>query len=207
MSDSNSSNPKNASTDTTSLTLLERIKSQDAAAWEELVEVYRPLVFSWCQRSGLNREDCEDLLQEVFASVAAKIGQFRRERAGDTFRGWLRIITRNQVRLYFRRGGGRFQPVGGSTAQRRIQELPEPFLDIPDAATEQQEAGLLFQRGLEMIRSEFEPRTWQAFWLTTVDEFPSAEVCQRLQMTAGAVRQAKYKVLRRLRAKLGDTLE
>jgi RNA polymerase sigma-70 factor (ECF subfamily) len=59
-------------------------------------------------------------------------------------------------------------------------------------------------RALRLIREEIEDRTWQAFWLTSVEQQPTASVAQQLGMTPGSVRQAKYKVLRRLRQELGD---
>jgi DNA-directed RNA polymerase specialized sigma24 family protein len=55
-----------------------------------------------------------------------------------------------------------------------------------------------------LIRNEFEERTWQALWRTTVDGRSPAEVAGELNMTAGAVRVAKSRVLRRLRQELGD---
>ena len=77
--------------DVTSLSLLERAKARDSGAWKRLVELYSPLVFSWCQRRGLSPEDASDVMQEVFASVAGHLVTFRRTRPGDTFRGgWLR---------------------------------------------------------------------------------------------------------------------
>jgi RNA polymerase sigma-70 factor, ECF subfamily len=57
---------------------------------------------------------------------------------------------------------------------------------------------------LPLIEVEFDPRTWQAFWWTVVDGIAVAEVAQRLDSTPGAVRQSKYKVLRRLREELAD---
>src|SRR5438105_11562758 len=79
----------------TSLGLLERARTDDAAAWGRLVALYAPLVFHWCRRWGLQEEDAADVFQEVFRSVASHLGGFRKERAGDTFRGWLRTIARS----------------------------------------------------------------------------------------------------------------
>jgi len=198
--------PRN--TDSTSLTLLERVRSRDAVAWHRLVELYTPLVFSWCRRAGLADADGQDVIQEIFAAVATNLDRFRRDRPGDTFRGWVRVIARNQIRLYFRREAQRPRATGGTTAQLRIQELPEqPVDETEHAADEQDEQQRLMRRGLELIRCEFEAHTWQAFWLTAVEQQSSAEVCQQLGMSSGAVRQAKYKVLRRLRTELGDLLE
>jgi RNA polymerase sigma-70 factor (ECF subfamily) len=207
MPEPNALDPNRPNAEVTSISLLERVRVRDDVAWRRLVELYSPLVFSWCRRSGLGDEDCRDLVQEVFAAVATNIAKFRREQAGDTFRGWLRVIARNQMRLFFRRGGGLMNAAGGTSANRQIQELPDNFLEDSDPDTDKREASDVFRRALDMVRSEFEQHTWQAFWLTTVDERPSADVCRELNMTSGAVRQAKYKVLRRLRSELGEVLE
>ena len=62
----------------------------------------------------------------------------------------------------------------------------------------------LFERALELIRGEFEERTWHAFWLTAVEDHPTGEVALELVMTPGAVRVAKSRVLRRLREELSE---
>jgi DNA-directed RNA polymerase specialized sigma24 family protein len=51
------------------------------------------------------KADATDVTQEVFRAVSGAIEKFRRERPGDTFRGWLRVIARNKVRHHFRRNG------------------------------------------------------------------------------------------------------
>jgi RNA polymerase sigma-70 factor (ECF subfamily) len=80
---------------TTPLTLLERVRANDPEAWARLVALYRPLVLSWCTRAGVHAADAEDVAQEVFLAAAHALDHFRRDRPGDTFRGWLRVITRN----------------------------------------------------------------------------------------------------------------
>ena len=129
------SSPKGAGTDATSLSLLERVKAQDAVAWRRLVDLYGPLLLSWFRRCGVEGEDANDLQQEVFAAVAANIAGFRRERPGDTFRGWLRVVARNQIRLHFRRKAHRPQAAGGTAAQVRFQELPDENADDTDPST------------------------------------------------------------------------
>lgn len=197
------------STDLTSLTLLEQVKARSDAAWQRLVEFYSPLVFSWCRRSGLATEDASDLVQEVFVSVAEHIVQFRRERPGDTFRGWLRTVARNRIALHFRRQSKEPHAVGGSAAQLRIQQLPAAPLEREPAspAEEVDELSVVLHSGLTRIRDEFEERTWRAFWLSAVEGLPCAEVAQTLQISAGAVRQAKYRVLRRVRSEMEQAIE
>src|SRR4051812_43084854 len=69
----------------TSLSLLERVRGNQAGAWERLVDLYAPLVYHWCRRAGLSADDAADVFQEVFRAVTAHIAEFRRDRAGDTF--------------------------------------------------------------------------------------------------------------------------
>jgi RNA polymerase sigma-70 factor (ECF subfamily) len=147
-----------------------------------------------------------DVIQEVFQAVATHVAGFRRDRPEDTFRGWLRTITHNKVRDHFRRLGREPEGVGGTEAQLRFSQLPEPRSTDEDelAAAEADAERALFGRVLDQIRSEFEDRTWQAFWLTAVEGRTAVDVAGDLQMSAGAVRVAKSRVLRRLREELGD---
>jgi len=195
------------SSNPTSRSLLERVKADDAAAWERLVALYAPLVYHWCRRWDLREQDVADVLQEVFQSVVAHVGGFRKELAGDSFRAWLRRITRNKVLDHFRRIGREPQGVGGSDAQARLAQLPFPHSSEQDSdPAKSAERGLVL-RALELIRHDFEERTWQAFWRTAVEGQSPADVAAALSTSAGAVRVAKCRVLHRLREELGDVLE
>ncbi len=188
----------------TPLSLLERVRSNDPEAWRRLVELYRPLVLAWCRRDGVSAADAEDVAQEVFGAAAAALGHFRRDRPGDTFRGWLRVITRNQTLLLFRRNRGRAQAAGGSDAWHDLQEVVDP---LPGPGEEESaEVSELWLRALELVRGEFEERTWRAFWLTVVEGRQPALLAQELNTTPNSIRQAKSRVLRRLREEVGDLL-
>jgi RNA polymerase sigma-70 factor (ECF subfamily) len=186
----------------TPLSLLERLRANDPAAWQRVVQLYAPLVRFWCRRAGLRDADAEDVAQEVFAAAAAGLAGFRRDRPGDTFRGWLRGITRNQALLHFRRNRGQPRAEGGSDAWRSLQEVAAG----PDG-DEQAEVGQLYRRALDQVRAEFEERTWQAFWLTAVEGRAPAALAADLGMSAAAIRQAKCRVLRRLKHELGELLD
>jgi RNA polymerase sigma-70 factor (ECF subfamily) len=197
-------NPGSQRSTATSRSLLDRVQADDAEAWDRLVHLYAPLVFTWCRHWDLQETDAADVFQEVFLAVAKHIGSFRKERAGDTFRGWLRTITRSKVLDHFRRLGREPGGAGGTEAQLRMSALPAPEeTSVVEAPAERG----LFLRGLETIRGEFEPRTWQAFWLTAVDGRAPKDVAAELAMSPGAVRVAKSRVLQRLREELGDLME
>jgi RNA polymerase sigma-70 factor (ECF subfamily) len=186
------------------MTLLERARANDSAAWERLLHLYRPLVLHWCVRSGVTGADADDVIQEVFAAVVSGLGRFHRDHEGDTFRGWLRGITRNKLLHHQERR--RSQPVaqGGTEANLRMHKQPTPLLESPDPPEEGRE---LYRRALELLRNEFEPTHWQAFWRTAVDGLTATAVAAELGINPAAVRQAKSRVLRRLREEMGDVLE
>ncbi len=197
-------NPGATPSSATSRSLLARVQADEPDAWERLVRLYAPLVLEWCRRGGLPSQEAADVFQQVFQAVVVHVVTFRKERDGDTFRGWLRRITQNKLRDHFRRRGREVQGVGGSSAQQRLAQLPAPeSIDDQPASDDAAERGL-FARALAQIRGEFEERTWSAFWGTAVEGRQAKDVAADLAMTPGAVRVAKSRVLHRLRAELGD---
>jgi RNA polymerase sigma-70 factor (ECF subfamily) len=188
-----------------SSTLLERVKANRPEAWARLADLYGPVVYRWCRQAEVMRDDAPDVVQEVFAAVALHIDGFRREKPGDSFAAWLRTITHNKVRDYFRSRRGRPIAEGGSEAQQRIEQLAEP--SEPSAVSNPRELqAMVLPIGLELVRAEFEPRTWEAFQRVVIQRQPPVRVANELGMSLQAVYQAKSRVLRRLRQDLDDAL-
>lgn len=188
----------------TSLTLLQRLQENDSDAWERLVRLYRPLVAYWCSRAGVTGADAEDVVQELFQTAAAKMPEFRRDRPGDTFRGWLRGITRNLLLAHARRAARETAAAGGTDAHLRLNEIADSEkLDEQDPPSVVNE---LYHRALEQVRGEFEDRTWRAFLRTADDGRTAVEAGAEFGLSSAAVRQAKSRVLRRLRQELGELI-
>ena len=142
-----------ASSHATSPTLVGRVQANDEAAWQRLVDLYGPLIFSWGRRGGLANEDAADVLQEVLAAVARAIDGFDPAAPGR-FRGWLWTITRNKIRDHHRRFADRAAGRGGDTAMRMLAELPEQWEDNASDVT-RLEVRALYHRAMELIRNDF----------------------------------------------------
>jgi RNA polymerase sigma-70 factor (ECF subfamily) len=172
-----------------------------------MVQLYAPLIGHWCARGGVRGADAEDVVQEVFRVAATNLQKFRREREGDSFRAWLRGITRNMILLHFRRSSRQPQGSGGTDAFVQIQEIAAIETTIFDQEDPPAELEALRRRALELVRGQVEERTWQAFWLTAIEEHPPSEVAARLGISATAVRMAKSRVLRRLKAQFSELIQ
>lgn len=190
----------------TSLTLIERAKGGEEAAWDRMAELYGPMVYVWCRQFGLRAEDAADIVQDVFAAIAGAIVSFRGGRAG-AFRSWLRAIMRNKINDMFRRQDGQLPAEGGSSALRRLMQRPQPAAPGKEGSTDgndDRDDDEVRRYVVDMVRAEFSDHIWRAFWRVAVDAQSPRDVAEELEMSVSAVYQAKSRVLRRLREGFRD---
>lgn len=190
-------------TQSTSVSLIQRAKLHDAAAWEQLVDVYGPLVYSWCRVRGLSEHDASDLVQSVFLTVSTAIERFRREQKSDTFRGWLRTITRHSIADHFRAIDGDPQARGGTTGEVHIRDFADDDAKAPGELSDSDilpnERATLCRRFLEILRPEFETQVWESFERTAIHGDRAVDVAASLGITVSSVYKSKTRVLKKLR--------
>jgi len=136
----------------TQASLLRRVRSNNEDGWRRRVGLYEPLVVRWCRRMGLEEANAADVSQEVFQAVLKQIGQFRRERPGDSFRGWLYGITRNKVRDIWQKQADSPAAIGGSTVQQWFQQTPD-YYDA-DSKYAPQEFQEVLRRAMDLVQVE-----------------------------------------------------
>ena len=207
--------------------LLDRVRQMQPEAWARLVNVYSPIVYRWSRQAGLSGADSSDVVQDVFLAVAKKIRTFERQKETGSFRSWLATIARNRVRDSFRKRDQYPLGQGGTEALERFHDIPNPnsknaAIDNSDSSDKPQHSASsttdnlensislkdldhrLPIRILEIVKSECDPRTWRAFWLTTVQGDLASDVAERLEMPLASVYQAKSRTLRRLRKRMEE---
>lgn len=176
---------------------------ENAGAWEEFVAIYEPLVTRFVLWRGFSRQDAADISQEVMAVVARTIRNFEYDPTKGKFRGWMLTVTRRQICQLLR--------------QRSRQPVTVPSDEAGDAAEgvvpgdtdvwELEYRRRLFDWACALVRPQFQEPTWQAFWMTTVEDRPGAEVAAALGLQAGAVYVAKSRVLQRVREKIASVAD
>ena len=175
-------------------------------AWQRLVQIYGPVVYAWCRSAGLQPEDATDVGQDVFQGVAAGISRFRRDRHGDTFRGWLWTIAQNKINDFWRRRLREPTAMGGTEFQILLAQLAQQESSVSSIYDNDTPNRGLY-RALEMVRANFEDKSWQAFWRVTIEQQSPADVAADLHMSRTAVYIAKSRVLRRLRDEFLDLIQ
>jgi RNA polymerase sigma-70 factor (ECF subfamily) len=183
----------------TSLSLMDSLRrdSRDED-WQRLVELYSPLIRGWLRRRGVHEHDADDVAQEVFSVVIRRFPEFERNPQAGSFRAWLRTITVFCLRDYWRSPRSRKQSTGASSFLEELGQLEDPTSRLSREWDEEHDRHVT-HRLLEMIRPDFEERTWRAFVAVAVDGAKPADVASILGISVNAVLIAKSRVLAKLR--------
>jgi RNA polymerase sigma-70 factor (ECF subfamily) len=112
----------------TDTVLVLRCQEDDYDAFDEIVARYKDEIYTYIRRMISNRDDAEDLAQEVFVRAFASIKSFRRE---SNLRTWLYRIATNLCIDKYRRKGVEKQFVTSLEREDPEDEEPNP-IDIPD---------------------------------------------------------------------------
>jgi RNA polymerase sigma-70 factor (ECF subfamily) len=102
--------------------LVQRCRTGDSAAWNELVERYSRYVYAIAVRGfRLSEEDAEDVFQDVFTRAFLRLETLRDDSA---LRPWLAQLTRRRC-VDLVTGSGRELPVEDPVAEGESADLDE----------------------------------------------------------------------------------
>jgi RNA polymerase sigma factor (sigma-70 family) len=182
--------------------LLRLADRADQAAWNEFAQIYAPVIHRLALRRGLQYADADDLTQQVLAAVAKAIDRWQFDPSRGSFRTWLHTIARNLIINALTRAAPD-RATGDAAMADRLQAQPAP--DGP--ASDQLRLELrreIFRWAANQIRREFADSTWQAFWLTAVEEQSIVAASKELKMSAGSIYAARSRVMKRLKEKVTE---
>lgn len=171
--------------------------TDDAAAWQEFLEIYHPLIFRLARKCGLQEADALDTTQEVLTRIAKAVNRWEPGEEKGSFRGWLGRITRNLV-IDFMRSKKRIPLTGNESSIGRMIES-NPVIDETDQVYQLEQQKQIFLWAAESIENTFQPKSWKAFWMTTVEQKTIDDVSKELNMTRGAIYVARSRVMAKLK--------
>ncbi len=171
---------------------LARLHARDPALLRELVEEITPSIRAAIRSFATDDDDAEDLVQECWIHIMAKLDWFRRD---SSFRAWATAVSRNYCRQVWR------------TRKRRaietvhIDEAPEPASGElnPSEALERSELRLAVQKALARLPD----RERDAVVMKLMEGRSTSYISGRLRVSEPAVR----KLVRRASFKLKEVRE
>lgn len=169
----------------------------NAGAWQEFMRLYGPVVYGFARKRGLQDADAADVMQDVMRSVSSAIGRLEYDRNQGAFRGWLFTISRNKIFNFLSARRIRPQSSGDSTTNQMLDSHPDgnDGADVWELEYQRRLATIAMER----IKSEFQEKTWRAFWLTAVEGVAAPDAAQQVGISPGAIYVAKSRVLARLK--------
>jgi RNA polymerase sigma-70 factor, ECF subfamily len=168
--------------------LIARAKAGDRSACEAIVDQFAPMVFRLISRFFRMREDVEDLAQDVFLKVFARIDQVRPD---ENFPGWLARVTVNTCYDELRKA--RRRKVAMETYGPEITNEPSVAPQEPDSLGK---ARLAVQRLDAKLRIPL--------LLKEVEEMSIEEIARTMGLTQTNVKVRLFRARKKLAAMLGE---
>jgi len=183
---------------------LRRLKRRDEAAFSELVEQHKRMVFAVTLRMLGNPDDAEDVAQEVFVSVFKGLDSFRDE---SSLRTWIYRIAlnhaRNRLRTRARRAWDAHQSMDDRPwfdAQPAYAESPASVAGDPVRAAEQRETADQIERGLAALSDDAR----QMIVWCDLEGRSYDEISELLNVPTGTVKSRIYRARAALRKNMEE---
>jgi RNA polymerase sigma-70 factor (ECF subfamily) len=191
----------------TSLSLLRRLQEEPRSAdWQQLVDLYSPLIRGWLRRQGLGDVDADDLVQDVLAVLVKELPHFQHANHPGAFRGWLRTITVHRLRGWWRARQGKAQGTGDSDFTSMLDQLEDPNSSQSQLWDLEHDRHVM-ARLLAQVQPEFNATDWTAFRRQVYEGARAAQVAAELNVSVNVVLLAKSRILRRLRQEAQGLIE
>lgn len=186
----------------TATSLLSRVRDPaDHAAWRAFDERYRLLLLRFCWSQGIPRTDAEDIVQQVFASLARTLPQFTYDPQRGRFRDYLYRCVRNVISDWLRRPE---RAVQGLVSDME-RTLAEPGTEGPAgavvAAWEEEWVAHHYRLALETVRRTFEPQNVALFERMLAGARPTD-----LARELGLSEEGVFKVRQRIRDRMQELI-
>ena len=178
--------------------LLQKAVVGSEDAWEEITLLYHPMIKRWLSRNGLTIQDAEEIAQDVMCVVVRKIPTFQHSGRPGAFRAWIREISVNHIKGFWRKQSLRQPAIGGSAFLSRLDELSDPRSDLTEAWNAEHDDFIL-RCLLDKVLSNAQTNTAAIFRAAVIEEKPVDEVAKQYDTTVGAIYSVKSRIIRQLK--------
>ena len=178
--------------------LVARAKEGDSAAFEQLIKQYERQIFRTALHITQNREDAEDITQDVFFKAFQKLDQFK----GDSkFSTWLVRIAVNESLMRLRKRKTSKTVSMDQDLQTDEGSIPRDFAEWrpnPEQIYSQSELGDILRKTIAGLPPGF--RT--VFTLRDIENLSTEETAAALKLSVPAVKSRLLRARLQLRERL-----
>lgn len=192
--------PPDATEETTDRELVARAQQKDAAAYDELVRRYYKRIYALLYNMTSNKEDAEDLIQEVFVKAYAALQRFK----GDSsFYTWVYRIAVNRAINYVKRRNKRAglsldDMDGGVERDKAYVELSSKESPFRDATLSE------LQEKLNEALQKLSDKHRAVVVLHDIQGVPHEEISKMLGVSSGTVRSRLFYARQLLQSELAE---
>lgn len=153
-------------------------------AYEELMRRHDKLIFGVSLRLVGDRQDAEDITQDVMLKIFSKLGTFE---GRSTFKTWTVRVTRNACKDWLKK-----RALSKQYAERLANEPREP------STMEYREDRLIG------LLKELSPTDREVLTLRFVADLSLAEIAETAELSLSATKMRLYRAVERLQALAGE---
>jgi RNA polymerase sigma-70 factor, ECF subfamily len=168
---------------------------QDPERWREFDAIYRPMVFAYLLKRGVQQSDAGDLVQDIFVKLFLKIGTYDRSRS--TFRSWLFSIAHNALVDRARRRAAYTRAVDGWIVNV-LGATPSDSQRMADEWRKIHRQKIL-EHALKTVRARTSTKAWRCFEDRMLHNRPAADTAAELGIEPGSVYVNCSRVLAQVR--------
>lgn len=177
----------------------------DEATWKELTEIYRAPILEHCANSGLSPEESEDVAQEAFILLAARVGRAAESRETGSLRAWLTDLVNRHIIDRHKNNKAHRLP---EKVQSIVQEWVESANASPSSPSERAEAeSHLWALSLHRARSQVSAQHWQIFDAYAIQGLTSREVAKLFATSHFNVRLISHRMKKMVRETYNQLLK
>lgn len=185
--------------------LMLRVRNDEPGAFAELIQCFWPKVFGRFYRLLANRQDAEDLVQEVFLRLYRAR---KRYKPSAKFNTWLYHIAQNVARNAIR--SRRRKPLIGLGQLQGSEEQHSPLPQVRANAEDSPSHPLELLELASMVRaavSDLGERQRTALELHQFQDQSYAEIAEQMEMSPKAAKSLLYRARLQLRSQLKSMVE
>lgn len=183
--------------------LLDRARHGDMTAFDELVRRYHGKLFGLIYNMTSNREDAEDLVQDVFVRAYNALGRFRGQ---SSFYTWLYRIAINRTLNFLARRRRRATAISLAPLDEAVERDPV-FVEVSGRQTPEREAFLTELRNkLNIALQSLSDKHRAVVTLHDIQGVPHDEIARILRCSPGTVRSRLFYARKRLQQELAGYL-